>query len=282
MELIAVGGFADVYKAIYRDFVVAVKTMRVPQDRQLRQEFESEIRFMQTIRHENIVLFIGAGKSVVDAEPFLVTEYTQRGSLRDVLDNSELEITTLQKINFAFDAAKGMNFLHTLSPPRLHRDLKSPNLLVSHSWTVKVADFGFGRPLPEQRRSRQSGDRVSDLAVPLLEIRDELSFRNVGTIRWNAPELSLGHQYNTAVDVYSFGIVMWEIWTRQLPFQQYRFAYEVRDAVASGERPQIPDMCPQGYSRLMQQCWSAQPNQRSTFSHILKSLKTAQNLPIGN
>ena len=202
MELIAVGGFADVYKAIYRDFVVAVKTMRVPQDRQLRQEFESEIRFMQTIRHENIVLFIGAGKSVVDAEPFLVTEYTQRGSLRDVLDNSELEITTLQKINFAFDAAKGMNFLHTLSPPRLHRDLKSPNLLVSHSWTVKVADFGFGRPLPEQRRSRQSGDRVSDLAVPLLEIRDELSFRNVGTIRWNAPELSLGHQYNTAVDVY--------------------------------------------------------------------------------
>ena len=118
------------YKSEYREAVVAVKVLNVPEELDTLNEVAREIRFLQTIRHPNVVMFIGAGKTGHGCS-FLVTEFVPRGSLRDVLDNESVSLTLPLKLHLAIGAAKGLNFLHTLTPPRIHRDVKSANLLVS-------------------------------------------------------------------------------------------------------------------------------------------------------
>jgi hypothetical protein len=204
LERIASGTYGDVFRGIYRNSTVAVKRLRVPEDEQMNEEFEREIVFMRTIRHRNIVLFLGAGKFSEDNIPFLVTEFMENGSLRDILENMSIELSYEQRVAFALNAANGMHFLHCLEPPRIHRDLKSPNLLVSSCWTVRVADFGLGRPVPQAtgRRSTKKGKMSDGGLLPLLQCNPDLSFQGIGTCRWRAPEITLRMDYGTAVDVY--------------------------------------------------------------------------------
>ena len=212
LEEIGKGAAGCVWLAKYRDIIVAMKMLLVPDDPQMCLEFAREITFMQTIRHPNIVLFLGAGRFHPDGQPFLIAEFMRRGSLRQVLDDAGIQLTARRKIQFATDVAKGMKFLHNLDPPRLHRDLKSENLLVSESWVVKVADFGLGRPAnPTKRKSRSGGKqgrflthRVS-MTLPLLDMEGDMSLDGIGTARWSAPELSRRQRYDGSVDVYRLG-----------------------------------------------------------------------------
>ncbi|XP_062502538.1 probable serine/threonine-protein kinase drkC [Corticium candelabrum] len=279
-EMIGCGASGSVYKALYRDITVAVKKMVAVGFPKSIEDFETEIMFMRTVRHKNIVLFIGAGKSQPGDVPFLVMEYMERGSLRNVLYDVSIDINHERKN--AMDSARGMHFLHTLEPPRIHRDLKSDNLLVSKHWIVKVADFGLGRAVTNdlRRNDRQKIERQSSSdpghipLIPLLSKRGNLSFAGVGTARWRAPELTLRRAYHTAVDVYSYGIVLWETWTRQLPFDQYNFDYEVTDAVIDKERPEIPRDCSQPLAMIMKKCWSSEPSNRPTFGQVILQLQT--------
>ena len=205
-----VGGGASgrVWKAQYRDIDVAVKMMIDDDDSQSSLEFAEEIKFMQTLRHRNIILFIGAGKTSPQAQPFLVVEFAQRGSLRHVLADANIEINSNRKMDFALDASKGMEYLHKLDPPRIHRDLKSENLLVSQSWIVKVADFGLGRLFCGAHKNRQSNQSSSFISNDsdnefLLDMRD-FSDDGIGTVRWSAPELARRERYNGSIDVYRY------------------------------------------------------------------------------
>ena len=202
LDMIGLGAFGKVYKSEYRETVVAVKVLNVPEELDTDNEVAREIRFMQTIRHPNVVMFIGAGKRT-DGCPFLVTEFVSRGSLRDVLDDESIELTLSRKLQFAIGAAKGLNFLHTLSPPRIHRDVKSANLLVSEKWVVKVADFGLGRQIAPQRRQHSNSSVSNRELDPLLGARNDFTHK-VGTAKWRAPELSTTESYDTAVDVYRY------------------------------------------------------------------------------
>ncbi|XP_062509956.1 uncharacterized protein LOC134186064 isoform X1 [Corticium candelabrum] len=275
-----IGGGASgrVWKAQYRNLDVAVKMLINNDESQSSLEFAGEIKFMQTMRHRNIVLFIGAGKTSPQAQPFLVVEFAHRGSLRHVLDDVSIEIDQNRKIDFALDASKGMEFLHKLNPPRIHRDLKSENLLVCKSWIVKVADFGLGRLFSGAQKNRRS-NRNNALSNTnsgnelLVEMRD-LSEDGIGTVRWSAPELARRESYDGSIDVYSFGIVLWEIWSRGFPFEQYRFAHEVDDAVERGERPIVPCDCPEGYASVMQACWAEGAWKRPSFSEVVSCLET--------
>ena len=144
--------FSQVWLADWEDRRVAIKRLsRVMQmaDEETMSEFVAETKFMRSIRHPNIVFFYGAG--IMDNLPFLVTgflfalimyglnscsfpEYLARGSLKSILANTSIELGWSRQLQFAIDAASGMRFLHELIPPRIHRDLKSGNLLVSSSW----------------------------------------------------------------------------------------------------------------------------------------------------
>ena len=220
-ELIGASGYGEVYRARYRDMTVAMKVLRMPTNDSMTWEFEREIKFMQTVRHPNIVLFLGAGRTR-DGSPFIISEFVSRGSLRDLLDDDSQILSTNKKIKFSSDVTHGMNFLHSLSPPRVHRDLKSDNLLISETDVVKIADFGLGKQVPvgasndnhrrgRGRRSiltrRRSFNQTSDARLPLLDLGSQDSPHALGAARWRAPELSVSGsqtQYTTAADVYRY------------------------------------------------------------------------------
>ena len=202
------GSYGNVYRARYRDMNVAVKKLKmVMRAGRQEREFEREILLMRSIRHANIVLFVGAGRFAADECPFLVLEFMQRGALSAILHDESIYLDYMRQITFCLDAAKGMEFLHSLQPPRIHRDLKSSNLLVSEEWTVKVADFGAARLVKAQRarqtvaRRRANAFEAEDLMTPLLQPHSDLS-RNAGAVLWRAPEIFLEEAYGTSADVY--------------------------------------------------------------------------------
>lgn len=202
MGRIGGGSYGEVFLADYRDMTVAIKILRCQEDQQSLREFEREIQFMQTVRHPNIVLSIGAGKQESDGTPFLVLEYMERGSLCDLLDDIAMELQVVRKVQFGVDIAMGMEFLHGLQPPRIHRDLKGGNILVSRNFTAKVADFGHGRQMPSLSDNKMVCESTPEgLTTPLLNT-PSLTLRDIGTSRWRAPELSAHQNYTTAVDVY--------------------------------------------------------------------------------
>ena len=202
LDQIGEGGYGRVHKAFYREFEVAVKLLKdVQPDHYVIDEFEREILFVQTVRHPNIVMFIGAGL-MDDGSRFFVTEFMHRGSLRDVLEtNKQTGIELITQIEFAIDAAKGMDFLHGLTPARIHRDLKSQNLLVSRTWTVKVSDFGLGRQILTENASRRQN---SSITSPLLGNDGSMCTTRVGTLQWRAPEIATSQSYGTSADTYRY------------------------------------------------------------------------------
>ncbi|XP_062514503.1 probable serine/threonine-protein kinase drkB isoform X2 [Corticium candelabrum] len=203
----APGGFGEVYRAEYREMTVAVKKLQGIHQHldRIALEFEREIEVMRTIRHPNIVLFLGGGRFHDDGCPFLVVEYMSRGSLTTILADRDIKLEESLKMRFAVDAAKGMRFLHSQRPPRIHRDLKSANLLVSTKWVVKVADFGAARLVRDEGISQEAvrGAGPLNMTAPLLHADYHLS-SGVGTPMWSAPEILSSHRYGTPADVYSF------------------------------------------------------------------------------
>ena len=139
---LATGRFSKVILAKLGDITVVVKQLpkfvatASPDDAFIR---EAEV--LRTLRHPNIVMFFGAGRDTRSGCPFLVMEYLRRGSLYDVIHGESKVIEHIDRLRFSLDAARGIKYLHSTSPPRIHRDIKSANMLVSDKWVVKVADM---------------------------------------------------------------------------------------------------------------------------------------------
>jgi len=153
---------------------------------------------------------------------------------------------------FALDVAKGMNYLHKRSPPVVHRDLKTPNLLVDKDWTVKVCDFGLSKLKHRTFLSSKSG---------------------AGTPEWMAPEVLRNEPSSEKADVYSFGVVLWELATMKQPWTGLN-ALQVVGAVGyQSLRLPIPAGVHPAVAALIQACWHNDPIRRPTFDFILKALK---------
>eukprot|EP00051_Salpingoeca_urceolata_P006665 m.88152 g.88152 ORF g.88152 m.88152 type:complete len:1239 (+) comp14932_c1_seq1:252-3968(+) len=268
IEKVGEGGFGEVWSANWAGFQgqIAVKIMRQAHrnlgvHKLILSDFEREIGLLRTLRHENIVFFYGAGETE-DGMPFFVTELCKRGSLRGILDDPSFsdDVLRQQVLAFMHDTAAGMLFLHSLDPPRTHRDLKADNLLVTDDWRVKVTDFGSSRLLRSSRSASVSAAGGKS--------------RRVGTAQWMAPEAIASHepvQDWLPCDVYSFAIVMWETWTREIPYANAKRVF-----VAKGDRPEIPQGAPPDYVRLMTWCWATDPTARPTFQQVMTDLDAMQ------
>lgn len=165
-----------------------------------------------------------------------------------VLSSKRWEIKYPQMLKIAIHTARGLEYLHECN--LIHRDLKSVNLLIDEHYNAKVCDFGLSRIIAPKNQNMTG---------------------NVGTVSWIAPEVFEKQPYDEKADVYSFGIVMWELYTKQTPFQDLN-TFEIPMAVIKGDRPSIPKDCPKDYAKLMQSCWHKKPAKRPTFPKIVKSL----------
>ncbi|CAL5389321.1 unnamed protein product [Camellia sinensis] len=215
-------------------------------------EFVRELAIMKCLRHPNIVLFMGA----VTQPPNLsiVTEYLSRGSLYRLLHKPGAKevLDERRRLSMAYDVAKGMNYLHNRNPPIVHRDLKSPNLLVDKKYTVKVCDFGLSR----------------------LKAKTFLSSKSAaGTPEWMAPEVLRDEPSNEKSDVYSFGVILWELATLQQPWSNLNPAQVVAAVGFKYKRLEIPsDLNPQVAS-IIEACWANEPVKRPSFSSIMETLR---------
>uniref|UniRef100_A0A0E0CVH2 non-specific serine/threonine protein kinase n=1 Tax=Oryza meridionalis TaxID=40149 RepID=A0A0E0CVH2_9ORYZ len=255
-ERIGLGSYGEVYRADWNGTEVAVKKF-LDQDfyGDALDEFRSEVRIMRRLRHPNIVLFMGA----VTRPPNLsiVSEYLPRGSLYKILHRPNCQIDEKRRIKMALDVAKGMNCLHISVPTIVHRDLKSPNLLVDNNWNVKVCDFGLSRLKHSTFLSSKS---------------------TAGTPEWMAPEVLRNEQSNEKCDVYSFGVILWELATLRMPWSGMNPMQVVGAVGFQDKRLDIPKEIDPLVARIIWECWQKDPNLRPSFAQLTSALKTVQRL----
>jgi serine/threonine protein kinase len=275
-QMIGSGSCGEVYKGTWLGLAVAVKKVfRSLIHESALKEFQAECNIMKRLRHPNIVLFLGitrggdeprAGNGMLGVEASkaaqapsllsdslmcLVTEYMPLGSLHDVLMDPKTTIDLMAILKMATDAAKGINYMHMSSPPIIHRDLKSHNLLVGDNFVVKVTDFGLAK---------------------LTTSRDDAHNTFCGTLPWAAPEVLSGSGYTVKADVYSFGVVLWELITRQEPYKGLNKPDIIVGVVSNELRPPLfPDMEPL-IVELIQVCWAQDPDERPDFQTIVDRL----------
>uniref|UniRef100_A0A6B2L2R1 non-specific serine/threonine protein kinase n=1 Tax=Arcella intermedia TaxID=1963864 RepID=A0A6B2L2R1_9EUKA len=248
------GAFGSVYRGKCRGKDVAIKILHKPiTDQETLIAFKQEVSIMSTIFHPNICLFMGA--CTQPGRFFIVQEYMPGGDVEKLLRNPHVSMTLYRRMQMAYDAALGVNWLHCSNPAFIHRDLKSSNLLVDDNGKVKVCDFGLAQVKPN--------------AANLI---DEDHAR--GTPLWMAPEVMQFKEFNEKADVYSFGIVLWELLTRKEPFSHHKVYSKFRKAVCEKyERPEIPEDTVPSLARLIKQCWAPDPKVRPSFKEIITHLE---------
>ncbi|XP_076929375.1 serine/threonine-protein kinase STY13-like [Bidens hawaiensis] len=253
----AQGAFGKLYKGSYNGEDVAIKLLEQPEDNiekanLMGQQFQQEVKMLARLKHKNIVWFIGACyKPKVWC---IVTEYAKGGSVRSFLNKRRKKNLVPLKVAVkqALDVAKGMEYVHGFG--FIHRDLKSDNLLISADRSIKIADFGVAR----------------------IEVQNEGMTPEMGTYRWMAPEMIQHRPYTQKVDVYSFGIVLWELITGTLPYQNLTDLQAAFAVVNKGLRPTVPNDCLPILREIMTRCWDVDPTVRPTLSQVVKMLEKAE------
>eukprot|EP00050_Salpingoeca_kvevrii_P021156 m.106941 g.106941 ORF g.106941 m.106941 type:complete len:477 (+) comp9202_c0_seq3:2026-3456(+) len=271
-ESIGHGAFGEVFRGRWQNHEVAVKQLLPALAADLvagdstREEFLAEASILQLLRHLNLVYFYGVGQN--GDVPFVVLEYCARGSLRSVLDDSNIELTVQRKLEFARDASQGLSYLHRKG--RIHRDVKSMNMLVTNNWVVKVADFGTARRVVGSENSSASNDP----GAASLGFHGNMVMTSLfGSPAWMAPELLSSQTYDLSVDVYSFGIMLWEIATREYPYGDQP---AVPTSVIDGSRPPVEALLPEfagQFSDLMQSCWQSDVTARPAMDEVATQLE---------
>lgn len=237
------GEFGVVYKGIYKGKPVAVKTLKEANN---IDDFLVEASSMTNLRHENLVQILGITMRPVPI--YIVTEFMEKGSLTDYLrSRGRSVVKKSDQYKFSCDVCKAMVYLE--SKKVVHRDLAAQNVLLNELGTAKVSDFGLARSVEYY----QDGGK----------------FR----IKWSAPEaLKNNHNFTHKSDVWSYGILLWEIYSfGRVPYPRIPLT-DVMTKVSGGYRMDAPDGCPAPIYKIMQDCWMINPDHRPNFDNILLSL----------
>lgn len=247
------GGCGVVYQATLRGQPVAAKFLLGADNQDTMAEFKNEITLMEKLTHPNIVFLVGY--NYTPPNYCIVTELCANGSLFDLIQKQGRKLSKETVLRIAREIAAGLVVLHHSSPPVIHRDLKSLNVLVDADFHAKVADFGL---------STLDKNRVHTPGI-------------VGTPCWAAPEVLMGQVYNTKADVYSFGILLWEMAHLSLPYTELphlTVTQIMNQVVMQNLRPRISSKCDPGLASLMQKCWQANPSARPTMDECLATLNS--------
>jgi predicted Ser/Thr protein kinase len=213
------------------------------------EDFLREAELMINIPpHPNIVQVLGI--STDGPLPVIMLEYCAGGSLDKYLFGTDIQLTEETTISLVAGIAKGMLHLHKNNI--IHRDLAARNILLTEAKQPKISDFGMSRLLQQQQEGKTN--------------------TNVGPLRWMAPESLADRTYSTKSDVWTFGIVVWEIVAKQEPHldqDPLNVGKLIRDEFLV---PKIPSQCPPILAEIMQMCWKPKPDERPDFEEICKLL----------
>uniref|UniRef100_A0A0N7ZBW8 Tyrosine-protein kinase receptor n=2 Tax=Scylla olivacea TaxID=85551 RepID=A0A0N7ZBW8_SCYOL len=280
MQELGEGAFGKVYKGELQgvspdgsSVLVAIKTLKENATAKTRQDFHREVELMTDLRHPNIVCLLGV---VMKEEPMcMLFEHMSQGDLHEFLiahsprsdvsacsddGMSQVVLEQPDMLAIATQIAAGMEYL--ASHHYVHRDLASRNCLVGEKLTVKISDFGLSRDI-------YSSDYYRVQSKSLLPVR------------WMPPESILYGKFTTESDVWSFGVVLWEIFSYGLqPYYGYN-NQEVIDMIRSRHLLPCPEDCPPRIYALMVECWHEAPNRRPTFREIHGRLRSWQGLDNG-
>ncbi|CAG0900375.1 unnamed protein product [Cyprideis torosa] len=237
------GAQGVVFKGVYRGREVAVK--------KVNDERETEIFHLRKLNHPNVVSFLGV--SVQPKCHCLVMEYCSKGSLFQYLETEKI-LSPHRLVTWSREVALGMNYLH--SHGIIHRDLKSGNILIDAQERLKISDFGT---------SKEWG--VGALSATM-------SF--TGTAAWMSPEVILRKRCSEKVDVWSYGVVLWEMLICEPPYRGFDQNAIIYGIGQNTLQLPLPESCPFGFRLLIQLCWKPKPKSRPCFKMILNHLDVAE------
>ncbi len=268
LERIGGGAFGQVHRGRFRATEVAVKLVPRTSEQELKQ-FRAEAAMLARLRHPNVCLFMGACFDEQAPHWALVTEYISQGSLWDALRDprGDRAWPLGRRYRVGAGIARGLAYLHAHRPAILHRDVKSPNVLVDVGDVAKLCDVGLARNagLGDQSRAAMTA--------------------GCGTPQWMAPEVLQAEPYNEAADVYALGIVLWEVATRRCPYDDAPDLAGVALAmrvVRDGLRPSIPEEADRGLVGLAKACWAsdaaARPSAAQALEHLERSTPRARRM----
>lgn len=232
---------------------VAVKTIKRDEKKENDDDidaFKKEAELNCKLRHPNVVLFMGI--CVQPKEVCIVTELMARGNVHDLLvspiKGKSVKLSWSRRLQWAIDTAQGMAYLHSLNPVMIHRDLKTTNLLVDRGMNVKICDFGLSR--------FQAEDKIMSA---------------VGTVQFAAPEVLRHEKYTEKADLFSYGTVLWELFTRRTIFDGLPQIL-VYKSVVDGDMPPVGNGCDPRYAQLVRECWQLDASKRPSFRECLDRL----------
>uniref|UniRef100_A0A8C6TG09 receptor protein-tyrosine kinase n=1 Tax=Neogobius melanostomus TaxID=47308 RepID=A0A8C6TG09_9GOBI len=247
-KVIGAGEFGEVYRGILKapgrkEVAVAVKTLKPGYSEKQRQDFLSEASIMGQFSHQNIIRLEGVVTKFKHA--MIITEYMENGALDRFLRDHDGEFPSFQLVGMLRGIAAGMKYLSDMS--YVHRDLAARNILVNNTMECKVSDFGLSRVLEDDPEGTYT---TSGGKIP---------------IRWTAPEAIAYRKFTSASDVWSFGIVMWEV----MAFGERPY-WDMSNK--RGFRLPAPMDCPSAVYQLMLQCWLQDRSKRPKFGDIVPLL----------
>jgi len=245
---------------------VAVKTLKESASEKDKKDLIAELNVMKMLEpHPNVVRLLGCCTTGSEKEPtFVIMEYVAKGKLQEFLRKSRAEhyygnlhgssqkLTSRDLTSFCYHVAKGMAYLS--SKKVVHRDLAARNVLVTEHNVCKVADFGFSRDIMIDNIY----ERKSEGRLP---------------IRWMAPESLYDNIYTTKTDVWSYGVLMWEIATLGSTPYPGMSGSEVMKKVKEGHRLEKPEHCDREIFNMMFYCWDKDPAERPAFTQLVKDLE---------
>ena len=250
-QKIGSGGFADVYLGIQNSTrrYVAIKILHNNEmNATLFKSFKRELEIQARLKNFAIVPLVGV---CMDPPYYIATEYMPKDCLFKRLRSTQ-KLDPTQKTIIALGCAIGLAYMHKQG--LIHRDIKSLNVLLDADNFPKICDFGMSRLLQQKKNELMTG--------------------GVGTAQWEAPEVINNDPYNEKADVYSYGILLWEIMSGDVPFRGLNQMQVAMGVVGNGIRPPIPNNCSPKIAKLIKSCWDQDPNKRPFMSQVVKVISS--------